>query len=68
VSCRAIADSPAFWVALTGGLTVLYIVPTLIGIFGHVECFGLVIILNTSPIAWSAALVVACMMPRKDDR
>jgi hypothetical protein len=65
---QAIADSPAFWVALTGGLTVLYIVPTLIGIFRHVECFGLVIILNTLPIAWPAALVVACMMPRKDDR
>ena len=50
---QAIADSPAFWVALTGGLTVLYIVPTLIGIFRHVECFGLVIILNTFPIAWT---------------
>jgi len=68
VISQAVAGSPAFWLALIGGLTMLYIVPTLIGIFRHVESLGLVIILNLFPIAWPAALVVACMMPRKDDR
>lgn len=32
------------------------------------ESLGVVIFLNAFPVAWPAALVLACMMPRKDDR
>jgi hypothetical protein len=45
---------------------VLYVLPTLIGVLRHVESLALVVILNLFPIAWPAALVAACMMPRKE--
>jgi hypothetical protein len=45
---------------------VLYVVPTFIGVLRHGASLALVVILNLVPIAWSAALVVACMMPRKE--
>ena len=32
----------------------------------HVECLVLVVIFSLFPIAWPAALVVSCMMPRKE--
>jgi hypothetical protein len=37
-------------------------------VFRRVESLGVVIFLNAFPVAWPAALVLACMMPRKDDR
>ena len=43
-----------------------YVLPTLIGVLRHVESLALVVILNLCPIAWPAALVAACMMPRKE--
>jgi hypothetical protein len=48
------------------GLAALYVVPTMIAVIRHVENIGLVVFLNYFPIAWPAAFVVACMMPRKE--
>jgi hypothetical protein len=45
---------------------VLCVLPTLIGVLRLVESLALVVILNLFPIAWPAALVAACMMPRKE--
>jgi hypothetical protein len=64
---NAVANSWAFWIGLIGALAVLYVLPTLIGMFRHVESLGVVIFLNAFPVAWPAALVLACM-PHKDDR
>ena len=61
-------DHRPFWIGLIGTLAVLYVLPTIIGVLRHVESLALVVILNLFPIAWPAALVVACMMPPKDDR
>jgi hypothetical protein len=44
----------------------LYVLPTTIAMIRHVENIPLVVILNCFPIAWPAALVLACMMPRKE--
>ena len=43
-----------------------YILPTVIGIARQVEGLGLVICLNTIPVGWPAALILACLMPRKE--
>jgi hypothetical protein len=53
---------------LIGALAVLYILPTLIGILRRVGILVAVVILNLFPIAWPAVLVVACMMPGRQDR
>ena len=60
----ALANSPVFWIGLLAGLGALYVLPTMIAVIRHVENIALVV-LNCFPIAWPAALVVACMMPRK---
>jgi hypothetical protein len=62
----ALANSPVFWVRLPAGLAALYVLPAMIAVIRHVENIGLVVFLNCFPIAWPAALVVACMMPRKE--
>lgn len=62
----ALANSPVFWVGLLVGLAALYVLPIMIAVIRHVENIGLVVFLNCFPIAWPAALVVACMMPRKE--
>ena len=64
----AVADSWFFWLAIIGGLAGIYILPTVIGIARRVECLGLVICLNVFPVGWPAALILACMMPRKQIR
>ncbi len=46
----------------------LYILPTLIGILRRVGILIAVVILNLFPIAWPAVLVVACIMPSRQDR
>jgi hypothetical protein len=38
------------------------------GIARQVEGLGLVICLNAIPAGWPAALILACMMPRKESR
>jgi hypothetical protein len=62
-----VASSGLFWFGLIYALAVLYITPTLIGVFRKVENLALVIILNTIPVGWPAALLAACMLPRRED-
>jgi hypothetical protein len=62
----AVANSPLFWIGLLTGLAALYILPTMIAVIRRVESIALVVFLNCFPIAWPAALVMACMMPRKE--
>jgi len=64
----SVANSPVFWIALIVALAAMYALPTTIGLIRHVENLAVVVILNLFPIGWPAALVVACMMPRKDDQ
>lgn len=66
MSMNTLAQSPAFWLALIGGLAAGYALPVIIGLIRNVECLTLVVIFNLFPIAWPAALVAACMMPRKE--
>jgi hypothetical protein len=40
----------------------------MIAVIRHVEDIPLVVIFNCFPIAWPAALLLACMMPRKEPR
>ena len=61
-----LANSPVFWIGLLVGLGALYILPTLIAVIRQVESIAPVVFLNCFSIAWPAALVVACMMPRKE--
>jgi hypothetical protein len=65
---QAVANSPVFWVLLLGALAAGYALPTIIALIRRVESIGAVLILNLFPLAWPAALVMACMLPRKADR
>ncbi len=47
-------------------LAALYVYPTAIAVVRHAGNIKLVLILNCIPIAWPAALLLACMMPRKE--
>jgi hypothetical protein len=62
----ALANSPVFWIGLLVSLGTLYVLPTVIAVVRNVESIALVVILNCFPIAWLAALIIACMMPRKE--
>jgi hypothetical protein len=42
--------------------------PTIIALLRRAECIAMVVIFNVVPVAWPAALVAACLMPRRDDR
>jgi len=64
----AVADNLLFWLAIIDVLISVYILPTVIGIARQVEGLGLVICLNMIPVGWPAALILACMMPRKEIR
>jgi hypothetical protein len=46
----------------------LYVLPAVIAVFRRVENIGAVVFLHCLPIAWPAALVMACMMPGTDDQ
>ena len=46
---NAVSNSWAFWIGLIGALSVLYVLPTLIGVLRHVESLALVVILNFVP-------------------
>jgi hypothetical protein len=54
-----------FWIGLIGALAVLYALPTLIALLRRAEGIAMVVILNVVPVAWPAALVAACLMPRR---
>jgi hypothetical protein len=62
----ALANSQLFWTGLLAALAALYSLPATIAVIRHAEDIALVVILNCFPIAWPAALVIACMMPRKE--
>jgi hypothetical protein len=62
----AVADSWLFWLAIIDGLAAVYILPTVIAVARQGESLGLVICLNVIPVAWPAALLLACLMPRKE--
>ena len=62
----AIADSWFFWLAIIDGLAAVYILPTVIALARQVEGLGLVICLSTIAVGWPAALILACLMPRKE--
>ena len=64
----AVADSWLFWLAIIDGLAAVYILPTVIGIARQVESLGMVICLNAISVGWPAALILACLMPRKEIR
>jgi hypothetical protein len=57
-----------FWIGLIPALVVLYAMPTIIAVIRRVEGVAMVVILNVVPVAWPAALVTACLLPRRDDR
>jgi hypothetical protein len=57
-----------FWIGLIAALAVLYALPAIIALLRRVEGMAMVVILNVFPVAWAAALVAACLMPRRDDR
>jgi hypothetical protein len=57
-----------FWIGLIATLAVLYALPTIIAIVRRAEGIAMVVILNVVPVAWPAALVAACMLPRREDR
>jgi hypothetical protein len=61
-------EQPAVLNRLLAGLAALYVLPTTIAVIRQVEDIPLVVILNCFPIAWPAALLLACMMPRKEPR
>ena len=60
------SSSPAFMLVVVGGQALAYFLPTIIGIARRVECIALVIILNTLPVAWAAAMIFACFLPTRD--
>jgi hypothetical protein len=60
------SDSWGFIMLVIGGLALVYFLPIIIGTIRKVECHALVIILNTLPVAWPAAMILACFMPAKD--
>ena len=62
----AVADSWLLWLAIVDGLAAVYILPTMIGVARQFEGLGLVICLNAIPVGWPAALILACLMPRKE--
>ena len=55
----AVADNLLFWLAIIDVLISVYILPTVIGIARQAEGLGLVICLNTIPVGWPAALILA---------
>jgi hypothetical protein len=61
-----LANSPLFWTGLLAALAALYVLPTTIAVIRHAEDIPLVVILNCFPIAWPAALLLACTLPRKE--
>ena len=64
----ALANSLTLWIGLLAGFGGLYVLPTVIAVFRRVENIAVVVVLTCLPIAWPAALVVACMVPGRDDQ
>jgi hypothetical protein len=64
----AVANSPFFWMAIIGGLAVLYLLPILIGAIRQAEDMLLIVWLTVLPtgVGWLAAIFLACMNPRRE--
>ena len=60
------ANDAVSWIEYAASLGTLYVYPTAIAVVRHAGNIKLVLILNCIPIAWPAALLLACMMPRKE--
>jgi hypothetical protein len=60
------ANDAVSWIEYVASLATLYVYPTAIAVIRHAGNIKLVLILNCIPIAWPAALLLACMMPRKE--
>jgi hypothetical protein len=60
------ANGAVFWIEYVASLAALYVCPTVIAVVRHARNIKRVLILNCIPIAWPAALLLACMMPRKE--
>jgi hypothetical protein len=56
------------WIGLLAGFGGLHVLPTVIAVFRRVENIAVVMVLTCLPIAWPAALVVACITPGRDDQ
>ncbi|HXL88605.1 MAG TPA: hypothetical protein VN969_06395 [Streptosporangiaceae bacterium] len=66
VMSPAIANSPWFWGRLIVVLAAVCVTPTIVAVARHVESIAAVVILNCFPVAWPAALILACLLPRKE--
>jgi hypothetical protein len=62
------ANGAVSWIEYVASLAALYVYPTVVAVVRHVRNIKLVLILNCIPIAWPAALLLACTMPRKAPR
>lgn len=62
------ANDAVSWIEYAASLATLYVYPTTIAVVRHAGNTKLVLILNCIPIAWPAALLLACMTPRKEPR
>ena len=60
------ANGAVSWIEYVASLAALYVYPTAIAVVRHAGNIKVVLILNCIPIAWPAALLLACMMPRKE--
>ena len=61
------ANGAVSWIEYVASLAALYVCPAAIAAVRHARNIKRVLILNCIPIAWPAALVMACMMPHKAD-
>ena len=59
------ANGALSWIEYVASLAALYASPAAIAVVRHAQSIGRVLILNCIPITWPAALVMACIMPRK---
>ena len=59
------ANGAVSWIEYVASLAALYVSPAAIAVVRHARDIKRVLILNLIPIAWPAALLLACMMPRK---
>jgi hypothetical protein len=61
------ANGALSWIEYVASLAALYASPTAVAVVRHARNINRVLILNCIPIVWPAALVMACIMPRKAD-
>ena len=59
------ANGAVSWIEYLASLAALYVCPTAIAVVRRARYIERVLILNCIPVAWPAALVMACIMPCK---